>query len=108
MDRSGPRHRRKGNDAEYLHHWMHHAVTESAGAAGLTVVDLLDAYRCYSRDDLFLDPVHPGPLGNRIAAHLLFEKMAGSEALGWPELDASKLRAVDEYVADEFPKLRGY
>jgi lysophospholipase L1-like esterase len=91
-------------DPEYPHLWIHEAVAETAGAAGLEVVDLLDAYRGYPSEDLFLDPVHPGPLGNRIAAHLLFERMAA----GAPKADASKLGDVGDYRAEDFPKLRGY
>jgi hypothetical protein len=72
------------------------------------VVDLRDAYGAYDPGDLFVDPVHPGPMGHRIAAHALFQYLSRSGMSLWSDLEASNPGPIDQYHAGDFPQVRGY
>lgn len=63
---------------EYSLAWIHEDLARAARGAGLTVIDLLEAYRPYDPEDLkqpdppgWHDPWHPNARGHRIAAEYL-------------------------------------
>jgi hypothetical protein len=61
--------------------WVHRELAGYATAAGLSVLDLLDAYAAYSPRELAqsmahgIDPWHPNSEGHRIAAEALLDHM---------------------------------
>jgi lysophospholipase L1-like esterase len=67
---------------------LHAQLGAAASAVGLPVVDVLDAYRSHSMQDLILplkdrfDQLHPNEEGHRIVADYLIERMGPNGSVG--------------------------
>ena len=70
---------------EYSLTTLHKKLSHLATNAGLTVLDILDAYKTFHSDDITqlveggYDPWHPNAKGHRIIAEYIFNKMRESE-----------------------------
>jgi len=95
------------SQALYRNDWIHDIVGAEARRAGLELVDLRDCLGGYASRDAFVDPIHPTPLGHRVAAHAVLEYLARSDLLG-VELDTSGLGDCGDYDPSDFPRVRGY
>lgn len=83
--------------SEYANGWLHETILESGRAHGLEVVDLRTCLSGYAPESVRVDPIHPNPLGHRIAAHAIAEVVAG--------VDLGDCRG---YRTQDFPAVRGY
>jgi lysophospholipase L1-like esterase len=90
----------------YPHQWLHTLVIESAQRHGLGAVDLLGCLSSYAPEQVRVDPIHPNPLGHRVAAHAARDAVleGGFLALAPPE-DSGDCRS---YRSSDFPSVRGY
>ena len=57
-------------------------VANTARANGFSVVDLFDFYKYYPASELKVDPIHPNPMGHRIAAHAILEGLEQKNIFG--------------------------
>jgi lysophospholipase L1-like esterase len=89
----------------YPHAEYHRLVAEAAAASGLPFVDLLGCYRGYPPEALAVDPVHPSPLGHRVAAHAIVEAIADESLL---DVGTFALPNCGAYRPEDFPTVRGY
>jgi lysophospholipase L1-like esterase len=91
----------------YPHRELHRLVAEAAAANGLSTRDLLSCYSAYHFNDVRIDPIHPSPLGHRIAAHALRDALCnpGGAVCGGA---GSPGPSCTGYRPENFPKRRGY
>jgi lysophospholipase L1-like esterase len=95
-----------GSWDSYSHHALHHMVVGAAEDAGLLAVDLFDCYAGYHYRAVRVDVVHPSPLGHRIAAHAIRDRLCAEGLLCPSPLDAPP--TCRDYDPMDFPTVRGY
>jgi hypothetical protein len=81
-------------------------VTDAAESTGLLAVDLFACYAGYHYRAVRVDVVHPSPLGHRIAAHAIRDRLC-AEGLLCPSSPADGPTCRD-YDPAAFPTVRGY
>jgi lysophospholipase L1-like esterase len=92
----------------YPHREFHELVADAAARTGMEFLDLLPCYSGYPAPKLAVDPVHPSPIGHRIAAHAILDAIAGRGLIRGVDFDTESFGGCDGYHADDFPKIRGY
>ena len=91
----------------YPYQPLHDLVAETARQLGMPLLDLLPCYRHFPLEDLRVDPLHPSPMGHRVAAHRILEELRslGLEQTAWvPE----NLGRWQDYQAEDFARVKGY
>jgi lysophospholipase L1-like esterase len=91
----------------YPHGVFHKLVADAAAQSGLPFLDILGCYRGYPVRDLAVDPVHPNPLGHRIAAHAILDAIDANSLLPASDFDLNRIGSCSGYRAEDFPMVRG-
>jgi hypothetical protein len=91
----------------YPHTAYHELVANAVRHAGLPFLDLLSCYSHYAVRDLAVDPVHPNPVGHRVAAHEMLSAIDTYSLLTGSDFDLSKIGACSKYHVEDFPAVRG-
>jgi lysophospholipase L1-like esterase len=91
----------------YPHQWLHTLVIESARSHGLAAVDLLDCLRGYAPEQVRVDPIHPNPLGHRVAAHAARDAVVAGGLLAHVSTEEDS-GDCQSYRSSDFPAVRGY
>lgn len=93
--------------AAYPHAVFHELVADAAAHAGLPFLDLLACYSKYPVRDLAVDPVHPNPLGHRVAAHAMLDAIDAEASLLGSDFDLTRIGNCFDYRVEDFPAVRG-